>query len=88
MDLLSKVKSASYSALEWAKAGFPVVSNEDFENRKSICNSCEFFEPKAFYGDGRCAKCGCDFKLKSKMATESCPIGKWNAVEPFNPNNK
>ena len=29
---------------------------------------------------GRCRKCGCLLKLKTRMALASCPIGKWGKV--------
>jgi len=29
---------------------------------------------------GRCLQCGCFTNLKTKLATEACPIGKWAAV--------
>lgn len=79
-NLIQKTKSVTYSAIEWARAGFPVVSNEEYERRSEICHSCPFFDVSAFFGDGKCNKCGCDFKLKSKMATESCPEGKWGTA--------
>lgn len=79
--LMQKAKSATYSALEWARAGFPVVSDEEYAKREAICLACPFFDASAFFGDGKCTQCGCDFKLKSKMATEKCPEGKWGPAE-------
>ena len=82
-NLIQQARSATYSAIEWARAGFPVVSDAEFAKRSEICHACTFFNPAAFFGDGRCEKCGCDFKLKSRMATESCPEDKWGAAEVF-----
>ena len=79
--LMQKAKSVTYSAIEWARAGFPVVSDEEYAKRSAICHACPFFDQNAFFGDGKCTKCGCDFKLKSKMATESCPEDKWGPAE-------
>ena len=79
--LIQKAKSVTYSALEWAKAGFPVVSEAVFAERRDICHACPFFNASAFFGDGKCTKCGCDFSMKSRMATESCPEGKWGTGE-------
>ena len=73
--------SFAYSAVTWARAGFKVVSNEEFQKRRKICSSCEFFDPNAYFGDGGCKLCGCDFSMKSKMATTSCDIGKWGTGE-------
>ena len=83
--LAQKIKSVSYSALEWAKAGFAVVTEEDFYKRREICLSCPFFDSTAYFGDGKCTKCGCDMKIKTRMATESCPIGNWKSVNNFKP---
>ena len=80
-NLIQKAKSATYSAIAWARAGFPVVSEEAFAIRRGICHSCPFFDSSAFFGDGKCIKCGCDFSMKSKLATESCPEGKWGTEE-------
>ena len=43
------------------------------EYRMSICNTCEFFKPKA----QRCTKCGCFMKLKTTLKDARCPVGKW-----------
>lgn len=82
-NIVQKAKSFTYSAVEWARAGFAVVSDEEYQKRWDICHSCPFFDSNAFFGDGKCTKCGCDFKLKSKMATEKCPEGKWDSAKAF-----
>ena len=82
-NIMQKAKSFTYSAVEWARAGFAVVSDEQYKERWDICHSCPFFDQTAFFSDGKCTKCGCDFSLKSKMATEKCPEGKWGSVEQF-----
>mgnify|MGYP006276806743 CR=1 FL=1 len=43
------------------------------ENRKSICNNCEFLNTEK----QRCSKCGCYYKTKIKLQSETCPINKW-----------
>jgi predicted Zn-ribbon and HTH transcriptional regulator len=77
------IKLNTYSAVEWTKAGFSVVSDEEYQKRSEICNSCEFFDKTALFGDGQCNKCGCNFKTKSKIASESCPEDKWGPAEVF-----
>jgi len=47
------------------------VSDEEQARRLSICKGCEWFT------GSRCTKCGCVMRWKTKLATESCPIGKW-----------
>lgn len=39
--------------------------------RQAICEAC----PELV--KGKCAKCGCFYKIKILLATEQCPIGKW-----------
>lgn len=56
--------------------GMPVLSEEQAQQRLSICGECEFF----ISAEKRCGKCGCYMEVKAKMATTKCPIGKWSAV--------
>jgi hypothetical protein len=52
------------------------VKPETFAFRKSICQSCEYFDPTAFLGTGRCRVCGCG-EAKLRMPSQSCPKEKW-----------
>lgn len=54
-----------------------IVSQEEQDRRLVICHAC--IPPEGFYDavQGRCMKCGCFSSLKSWIATEQCPIGKW-----------
>ena len=49
------------------------LTDEEMERRLSICQACEFFIP----AQGRCAKCGCFMKFKSRLRSQHCPEGKW-----------
>ena len=57
------------------------VLSDDTEvaRRMSICEGdenrpkCDFFDPDL----GRCLKCGCFSKFKTRLLRESCPIDKW-----------
>ena len=40
--------------------------------RWDLCLGCEFLK------DNKCEKCGCFMKVKHKLATASCPVGKWD----------
>lgn len=64
----------------WLKAGLPVVDEDVFRHRRSVCESCEFWKPDARAGLGKCNHkgCGCT-KLKWWLKTEKCPAGKWIA---------
>ena len=48
------------------------VSENERSKRLEICAGCEFYTDA-----GRCAKCGCFMKFKSRLRTGSCPIGRW-----------
>lgn len=54
-----------------AKGEKITISKEEQERRMAICVACEHFNGKT------CDLCGCVARWKTKLATESCPIGKW-----------
>lgn len=73
IDLMSNLIASLARA---ASAGFKVVSPEILEERLAICSQCEFWQPRARLGFGKCTKCGCT-EFKHRLANEKCPIGKW-----------
>lgn len=70
-----QIKSFKDSMVTWAKQSFKVVDQDVLDQRISICESCEFFVKTSL--GGRCQQCGCVTKLKTKLLSENCPIGKW-----------
>jgi hypothetical protein len=56
------------------------VRPETFSLRKEICVGCEYYDPSAFLGTGRCRVCGCGVG-KLHMPSQSCPKGKWGKEE-------
>ena len=54
-----------------ASSGVKLVDKDQHTERYSICKSCEHLSK------GRCSKCGCFMKLKSKFEAMSCPINLW-----------
>lgn len=44
------------------------------DKRMEICKTCEHWDGK------RCGKCGCFTALKVRLKSQSCPVGKWQAV--------
>lgn len=52
-------------------SGLPEIEAEEVSRRLEICHGCEFFT------QGRCAKCGCFMKFKSRLRSQHCPEGKW-----------
>jgi hypothetical protein len=75
-----KTVSFGTDMVKWAHSGLQFASKYDQEERLSICRCCEFFDHLAFFGKGKCTKCGCIAKLKLKLATSSCPLGLWGPV--------
>tara|TARA_R100001594_G_C3985928_1_gene251248 strand:+ start:481 stop:849 length:369 start_codon:yes stop_codon:yes gene_type:complete len=57
-----------------------LLHNQDIiDKRWSECEKCEFL----FKPTGNCKKCGCFMKVKTKVATARCPIGKWEKEFDF-----
>jgi hypothetical protein len=68
------------SAAVFVAAGMPRASVEEIEQRLGICNACPSFDKDGYGGMGKCNVCGCNMEVKSVMATEACPEGRWHAV--------
>ena len=47
------------------------------DKRWDICQGCEFLN------NNKCDKCGCYMKVKTRVATARCPIGKWEKEYEF-----
>jgi len=47
--------------------------------RLAECRDCEHF----IKATSQCKKCGCFMKVKARLATASCPIGKWEKEYDF-----
>ena len=62
------------------------VSADVKKVRISICERCKMFRPAT----RQCGICRCFIDLKTKLATEQCPVKKWRQFPPFgikNPQN-
>ncbi len=73
---IQPVKNFAGAMKTWVLNGMPIVSKEVYESRKSICNSCPFWDKDGNMGMGKCKQCGCT-AAKLYLATEKCPIDKW-----------
>lgn len=52
--------------------GAPVISPEELVTRRRwLCRVCAFSTPR------KCTQCGCFISAKTKLETETCPMGKW-----------
>ncbi len=52
---------------------------EIIDKRWAECEKCEFLIKPT----NNCKKCGCFMKVKTKVATAACPIGKWEKEYDF-----
>jgi hypothetical protein len=60
-----------------AAKGLPIiVSAEVGYHRLQTCEGCDKFESDS----SRCRECGCFMKVKTQLATASCPLGKWESM--------
>lgn len=56
-----------------------ILHDQDIiDNRWAICMDCEFLSD-----NNKCEKCGCYMKVKTKIGTVACPIGKWDKEYDF-----
>jgi len=52
-----------------------ILHDQDIiDKRFSMCQDCEHF----ISATTQCKKCLCFMKVKTKLATARCPIGKWD----------
>jgi hypothetical protein len=71
-NTINLLKNAGTAVSRWLQAGAKNVSSKEREERMSVCQRCAHLMPM-----NRCRLCGCFVKLKTWMATETCPEGKW-----------
>jgi hypothetical protein len=69
-----------HAAGRFARSGFAATPPDILATREATCRACPEWDAAALNGTGRCRKCGCSTWAKLRMATESCPLGKWKAV--------
>ena len=81
MNILQKAANFTKSAVAFVSAGMPCVPEGEIARRLRICADCPNFDGFAYKGMGECKLCGCNMEIKTIMATESCPIDKWNASQ-------
>jgi hypothetical protein len=78
---------AARALTNWARSGFKTARGEALAARQRICMgdltdgtpACSYWHGTTFL-QGRCKRCGCR-SSKLFLASESCPIGKWHAIE-------
>ena len=61
---------------KWRKQGHPIVSEETYSMRRSICEKCEFWNSESLQGIGICKHCGCSGMILWH-GNEFCQLHKW-----------
>jgi hypothetical protein len=84
--LFKRLASFTVAAISHAIKGNPTCTQEEIDERLSICRGCEKFIPDKENKDlGACAECGCttgrEEKYLNKLAwaDQKCPLDKWEA---------
>ena len=78
-DAIGRVIS---SAVTWTASGYAVTPPDTLTAREATCHACPEWDATAMGGTGRCRICKCSTWAKLRMATERCPLGKWEPVPP------
>jgi hypothetical protein len=80
--IVDQAVNLAKSTVNWAaKDKFKTVSVDIFNQRKSICEKCEYWDSTGFNGIGRCKICGCSIG-KLYIPSAFCPHNppKWSKV--------
>ena len=81
-SLPQQAASLGKSLLNWTASGFSPTPPDIHAARDATCRACPEWDATALNATGRCRKCGCSTWAKIRMASESCPLGKWEALRP------
>jgi hypothetical protein len=81
-SLPQQAASFGKSLVNWTASGFSPTPPEILATREATCRACPEWAATALNATGRCRKCGCSTWAKIRMASESCPLGKWEALPP------
>jgi hypothetical protein len=60
---------------KWLRIIKLVIIVEYWEERKKICDSCEY------NGEWFCKKCGCILPVKVRIKGSECPLNKWKSIK-------
>lgn len=75
-------RAAFLAGTKFAVSGFTATPPEILAAREATCRACHEWDAAALNATGRCRKCGCSTWAKLRMATERCPLGKWESLTP------
>jgi hypothetical protein len=78
--LASMLENFYNSSARFFRSGFSTTPPEALATREATCRACPEWDAQALNNTGRGRKCGCSTWAKLRMATERCPLGKWEPV--------
>lgn len=79
MDIGGPVGRFIKSTIKYAESGFSNVDDQTYQDRLSACYQCDQ------YFNGICLQCKCILIAKARMATEDCPLKKWDNIDLSTP---
>jgi len=68
---IANAATAGLDTLEGITQGVVFISDDELRKREAICHACQFYDA------GICKSCGCMLQVKTKLASQRCPVGKW-----------
>lgn len=77
--LLKKAANFTKALVKHAADGLERLPEEAYQQRLTICSTCEAFNPEK--GVCRDWRCGCSLHKKAWWRSEDCPRGCWPGVE-------
>ena len=80
LSLPQQAANLGKALVNWTASGFSPTPPDILAAREATYRACPEWDAAALNGTGRCRKCGCSTWAKLRMATERCPIGKWEAA--------
>jgi hypothetical protein len=80
-SLPQQAASLGKSLVNWTASGFATTPPEALAARKATCRACPEWGAAALNNTGRCQICKCSTWAKLRMASERCPLGKWEEIK-------
>ena len=77
-NFIKKAENFTRASIKHVASGFEHVSENVKQHRMRMCAGCDFLLPPQ--DNPSCSQCGCFLSIKTSWASESCPIGKWGAL--------
>lgn len=76
--VIEQFQNLGTDGLKWASSGFPTTSEEEYQERLSVCkeNKCGQYDEAS----KRCFACGCFVEEAAHLATKECPAGLWRKL--------